>query len=91
MVNGLIMWSIGQIAERDGVSKAAISKAVKKLIEQRPETPKELDGQGRVLLVSVAHYDEFRQRFVNPAKATAPIRAAGEMGNVAAGASVGPG
>jgi hypothetical protein len=72
--DNLIMWSIGKIAERDNVSKPAISKSVKKLIEARPDTPVSLDGQGRVLAVSLAHYDEYRQRFVNPAKATAPIR-----------------
>jgi hypothetical protein len=70
----LIMWTIGQIAERDGVSKPAVSKAIKKLIEARPDTPVNYDGQGRVLAISLAHYDEFRQRFVNPNKATAPIR-----------------
>lgn len=68
------MWSIGQIAERDSVSKAAVSKAIKKLTEERPDTPVERGGQGQVLRVSVAHYDHYRQRFVNPAKATAPIR-----------------
>jgi hypothetical protein len=70
----LIMWTIGQVAERDGVSKPAVSKAIKKLIEARPDTPVNYDGQGRVLAISLAHYDEFRQRFVNPNKATAPIR-----------------
>lgn len=72
----LIMWTIGQIAERDSVSKPAVSKAVKKLLEARPETPVNLDSQGRVLGISLAHYDEYRQRFVNPAKATAPLRQA---------------
>ena len=72
--DNLIMWSIGQIADRDKVSKPAISKAVKKLLEARPDTPVALDGQGRVLGISLAHYDEYRQRHVNPAKAVAPIR-----------------
>lgn len=71
----LIMWSVAQIAERDGVSKQAVSKAVKKLVDDKPETPVERDGQGRVMRLSLAHYDHHRQRFVNPAKATAPIRA----------------
>lgn len=70
----LVMWSIAQIADRDKVSKAAVSKAAKKLIEERPDTPVERDGQGRVMRISLAHYDHHRQRFVNPAKATAPIR-----------------
>lgn len=72
----LIMWSVAQIAERDGVSKQAVSKAVKKLVDDKPETPVERDGQGRVMRLSLAHYDHHRQRFVNPAKATAPIRSA---------------
>lgn len=71
----LVMWSISQIADRDRVSRPAVSKAVKKLLEERPETPVERGGQGQVMRVSLAHYDHYRQRFVNPAKATAPIRA----------------
>jgi hypothetical protein len=71
----LIMWSIGQIAERDGVSKPAISKQIKKLLAAKPLTPVDLDGQGRVQRISLAHYDDYRQRHVNPAKATAPLRA----------------
>lgn len=83
----LVMWSIAQIAERDGVSKAAVSKAVKKLTDDRTDTPVQRDGQGRVMLVSLAHYDEYRQRFVNPAKATAPIRSISSMSG---GASTDP-
>ena len=69
-----VMWSVSQIAARDGVSKPAVSKAVKKLIDYWPDTPVERGGQGQVLRVSLAHYDDYRQRFVNPAKASAPIR-----------------
>lgn len=69
-----VMWSISQIAARDGVSKPAVSKTVKKLIEDRPETPVERGAQGQVMKISLAHYDHYRQRFVNPAKASAPIR-----------------
>lgn len=72
--DNLIMWSIGQIAERDSVSKAAVSKAVKKLLAERPDTPADRGPQGQVMRISLAHYDDFRERFVNPAKATAPIR-----------------
>ena len=50
-----VMWSIAQIAARDGVSKPAVSKAVKKLIEDRPETPVQRGGHGQVLGVSLAH------------------------------------
>jgi hypothetical protein len=70
----IIMTSAIEIASRDGVSKQAVSKQIKSLLDAKPETPVEVDGRGRVLKVSLAHYDEHRQRFVNPAKATAPIR-----------------
>ncbi|WP_107341043.1 hypothetical protein [Agrobacterium pusense] len=69
-----VMWSIAQIAARDGVSKAAVSKTVKKLADDRPETPIERGSQGQVTAVSLAHYDHYRQRHVNPAKASAPLR-----------------
>ncbi|MGO6707613.1 hypothetical protein [Rhizobium johnstonii] len=69
-----VMWSIAQIAERDGVSKAAVSKAAKKLIEDKPDTPVDRDSQGRIMRLSLAHYDHHRQRHVNPAKAKAEIR-----------------
>lgn len=68
------MWSIAQIAARDGISKAAVSKAAKKLLDDRPDTPVERGSQGQVLRLSLAHYDHYRQRHVNPAKATAPLR-----------------
>lgn len=82
----LVMRTVSQIAERDGVSKAAVSKAVRKMLDDRPDTPVERGAQGQVMLVSLAHYDHYRQRFVNPAKASAPIRAVSS----AAGAPVDP-
>lgn len=77
-----VMWSIGQIAERDGVSKPAVSKAVRAMLDAKPDTPHELDGRGRVRLVSLADYDHYRGRHVNPAKAKAEIRR--EVAGVAA-------
>jgi hypothetical protein len=70
----LVMWSVAQIADRDDVSKQAVSKAIKKLLEDRPDTPVDRDSQGRVMLISLGHYDHYRQRHVNPAKAKAEIR-----------------
>lgn len=70
----LIMWTPSQIAERDQVSKQAISKTLKRMLEVNPETPVERGSAGQVLRVSLAHYDHFRQRFTNPAKAAAPVR-----------------
>lgn len=74
-----VMWSIAQIAARDGVSKAAVSKTVKKLTETSPDTPVERGGQNQVMRVSLAHYDHFRQRHANPAKVTAPLRSGGDV------------
>ncbi|HEV7293086.1 MAG TPA: hypothetical protein VGN79_12275 [Devosia sp.] len=58
----LVMWSIGQIAERDGISKPAVSKMVAKLIRDH-DLPVTRDGRGRVQLVSVADYDHHRAFF----------------------------
>lgn len=69
-----IMWTMTQIAERDGISKMAVSKAVKSLIAAKPETPVERDGRGRIMSVSLAHYDHFRQRHSNPAKTGSAAR-----------------
>lgn len=62
-----VMWSIGQIAERDGISKQAVSKIVKKLVSDHG-IPVDRDGRGRISAVSLAHYDHHRDRFTNPAK-----------------------
>ena len=65
-----IMWSVSQIAERDGISKQAVSKIVKSLVEKEG-LPVERDGRGRVSLLSLAHYDHYRSQFTNPAKTNA--------------------
>lgn len=62
-----VMWSVSQIAERDGVSKQAVSKTVQSLIEKHG-LPVERDMRGRVARVSLAAYDHHRGLFVNPAK-----------------------
>jgi hypothetical protein len=84
-----VMWTAVQIAARDGVSKQAVSKTVRKLLEDRPDTPAERGDRGQILSVSLAHYDEYRQRFVNPAKAAAPIRSGGGGQRPSAGGDLG--
>lgn len=69
-----IMWTLSEIAARDGVSKMAVSKTVKRLRQSDPGAPVELGAQGQVLRVSLAHYDHFRERHVNPAKLPLPTR-----------------
>jgi len=67
-----IMWSIKQIAERDEVSRQAVSKGLAKLISDGHEVPIERDSRGRVSKISVAHYDHHRSFFGNSEKGKLP-------------------
>jgi len=62
-----VMWSMGQIAERDKVSKQAVSKTVQRLVQDHG-IPVERDSRGRIAKVSLAHYDHHRGFFGNSAK-----------------------
>lgn len=66
-----VMWPISQIANRDGVSKQAVSKKVKVLVDRHGLTVQR-DGQGRIAAINVAEYDHLRGRFSDPSKAQAP-------------------
>jgi DNA-binding transcriptional ArsR family regulator len=68
------MWSIGQLADRERVSKQAVSRAVKSLVERHGLTV-ELDARGRIAKLNVAEYDHLRGRFADPSKAQAPRQA----------------
>lgn len=65
-----VMFTIAQIAKRDGVSKPNVSRKVKQLVEQGLQVTR--DGQGRVSGVNIAEYDELRGRYADPSKAQAP-------------------
>lgn len=65
------MWTVKQVADRDGVSKQAVSKKVKDLVE-RHGLAVERDGQGRVVALNVAEYDHLRGRYGDPSKVQAP-------------------
>jgi hypothetical protein len=67
------MMSIAQIAKRDCVSRAAVSRKVKQLTA-RQDLMVERDERGRVAFVNVAEYDHLRNRFDDPSKAQAPGR-----------------
>ncbi|MEW6257413.1 MAG: hypothetical protein AB1592_15775 [Pseudomonadota bacterium] len=69
----LLMWTVTQIAERDGVSKQAISKRVREMAESQSLTV-ERNGQGHITAVNVAEYDHLRGRYADPSKAQAPSR-----------------
>lgn len=62
------MASVSQLAERDGISKQAVSKRIRNILESWPETPVERDNNGRVRAISEAHYDLRCEGMLNPAK-----------------------
>jgi hypothetical protein len=66
------MYSPGEIAARDGVSKQAVSKTLSKLLRDHDDIPVERDARNRVIKVSLAHYDHHRGFFGNAAQAQAP-------------------
>lgn len=63
------MGTFAEVAERDGVSKAAVSKAVRKLIKAGHEISVERDGRGRITSFGLAQYDHNRGFFRNSEKA----------------------
>lgn len=60
------MMSIAEIAARDGVTKPAISKAVKRLTEKH-DLMVTRDGRGNVTGVNIAQYDLLRGQYGDPA------------------------
>src|SRR5262249_32307568 len=69
----VLMWKISAIAERDGISKQAVSKHVKRLIDHHSLTV-ERSGSGKIAAVNVAEYDHLREKVGDPSKAQAPPR-----------------
>lgn len=65
------MWTVKQIAERDGISKQAVSKRTRRFADDHGLIV-ERDGQGRILKLNVVQYDQLRGQFADPAKAQAP-------------------
>ncbi len=66
-----VMWSVTRIAERDGVSRQAISKQVARLIEHHGLDVSR-DGRGRVAAVNIVHFDDLRRRFGDSGKVHEP-------------------
>lgn len=66
-----VMMTLSEIAARDGISRQAISKTVRELVEKHDKIPVDRDGRGRIVRVSVAHIDHYRDKFQNPAKVLA--------------------
>lgn len=80
-----VMLSLKAIAERDNVSRQAISKQVARLIEHHGlEVTR--DGRGRVCAVNIVHFDDLRRRFGDASKVTtggAPDRPSLDQGREA--------
>jgi len=68
------MWSIAQIAERDGVSKQAVSKKARRLAQSHGLTTTR-DLQGRIATINVVEYDHIRGLVDDPSKARTDRRA----------------
>lgn len=63
-----VMMRVGEIAARDGVSAAAVSQKVKRLIASHG-LQVTTDGRDRVTAVNVAHYDQLVGLYGDPSKA----------------------
>ena len=58
------------VAERDGVTKQAVTKLVRDLAE-KSGLPVERDGRGRIVRFSLAHFDHHRERHASSEKVAA--------------------
>lgn len=67
-----VMWTVSQIAARDRVSKQAVSKKVKELVDLGLTV--ERDSRGFVKKLNVVEYDRLRGRTDDPSKAPRPGR-----------------
>jgi hypothetical protein len=66
-----VMWTVSQIAERDGISKQAVSTRARGFAENHSLTV-DRDGRGRIKRLNVVEYDALRDRFGDASKAQAP-------------------
>lgn len=69
-----VMWTVSEVAARDRVSKQAVSKKVRDLVDVGLTV--ERDGKGHVKKLNVVEYDRLRGRTDDPSKAQAPGRSA---------------
>jgi phage terminase Nu1 subunit (DNA packaging protein) len=76
-----VMVSISDIAEREGISRQAVSKTVAGLVSQH-DIPVERDGRGRIARLSLAHWDHHRSAYANPAKVLAAKPEGGHRNSV---------
>jgi DNA-binding transcriptional ArsR family regulator len=82
-----VMMTISQLAERDGVSKQAASKMVRRLADDNGLSV-ERDAQGRIAALNVAHYDMLRGRYADPSRAQSQAPAAARRPAAALGREI---
>ncbi|TPK15180.1 hypothetical protein FJ872_19475 [Mesorhizobium sp. B2-5-9] len=68
-----VMATPAEIAARDGVTKQAVTKLVRRLVDEH-DLPVERDGRQRVVRFSLAHYDHYRGEFASSEKVAAARR-----------------
>ncbi|MEJ8474467.1 hypothetical protein [Roseibium algae] len=66
----LVFITPADVAARDGITKQAVTKLVRTLVDQH-DIPVERDGRGRIVRFSQAHFDHHRERFGSSEKTTA--------------------
>ena len=66
----LVMTTSAAVAERDGITKQAVTKMVRALVKNH-DLPVERDGRGRVVRFSLAHFDHHRDQFASSEKTAA--------------------
>jgi GTP-sensing pleiotropic transcriptional regulator CodY len=62
------MWTMAKIADRDGVSRQAVQKAIRKFATDGVITGIERDQKGHITAVNVVEYDRARGTATDPAK-----------------------
>lgn len=70
-----VMWTAARVAERDGISKQAVTKKVRDLAE-RHHLLVERNTLGAIVSFNVVQYDHLRGKLGDPSKAQAPRREA---------------
>lgn len=65
-----IMAAPAEVASRDGVTKQAVTKLVRRFVEEH-DLPVERDGRDRITKFSLAHYDHYRGEFASSEKVAA--------------------
>lgn len=65
-----VMATPAEVAARDGVTKQAVTKLVRRLVEDH-DLPVERDARDRIVRFSLAHYDHYRGEFASSEKVAA--------------------